>query len=110
MYATSVKNQKNIIYNQTNVVSSIYSIRYIFILILVTAVSSANTGITTISANIVSSQSGNTTNTIQNVSQQQSNQNVSSATASGKASEKKHLIFACGIDCVLYQFYALQLT
>ncbi|XP_031641042.1 mucin-12 isoform X2 [Contarinia nasturtii] len=50
-----------------------------------TAVSSANTGITTISANIVSSQSGTGTNTIQNVSQQQSNQNVSSATASGQS-------------------------
>lgn len=103
MYAISVKNQKNIFY--------IYSIQYIFVLILVTAVSSANTGITTISANIVSSQSGNNTNTIQNVSQHQSNQNVSSATASGKAFKKRnHLIFACGIDCVMYQFYALQLT
>ncbi|XP_055317926.1 uncharacterized protein LOC129576619 isoform X3 [Sitodiplosis mosellana] len=50
-----------------------------------TAVSSANTGITTISANIVSSQSGAGTNTIQNVSQQQSNQNVSSATGSGQS-------------------------
>lgn len=50
----------------------------------VTTVSSANTGITTISANIVSSQSGSSTNTIQNVSQQQTNQNVSSGSASGE--------------------------
>lgn len=50
----------------------------------VTAVSSANAGITTISTNIVSSQSGGGTSTIQNVSQQQSNQNVSSGNSSGE--------------------------